>query len=95
MLAPGLRLVHAGDGPRAGRLGGLPELPADTPWPVREGNGPLPHIAALGCAALTAAGGAGLPLPVSGTLRAAGARHRLGCRGGTLRYPPPVGQLAA
>ncbi|MFJ3727871.1 YwqG family protein [Streptomyces sp. NPDC090045] len=68
MLAPGLRLVHAGDGAAAGRLGGLPELPADTPWPVWEGHGPLSHIASLDCAALAAAGDAGLALPASGTL---------------------------
>ncbi|MEU9084006.1 YwqG family protein [Streptomyces sp. NPDC048357] len=68
MLAPGLRLAHAGDGPPAGRLGGLPELPADTPWPVWEGNGPLSHIASLDCAALAAAGDVGLSLPGSGTL---------------------------
>ncbi|MDX3534562.1 hypothetical protein PV721_09295 [Streptomyces sp. MB09-01] len=39
-LAPGLRLAHAGDGAAAGRLGGLPELPVGTPWPVRRHRPP-------------------------------------------------------
>ncbi|WP_327733648.1 YwqG family protein [Streptomyces nojiriensis] len=68
LLAPGLRLAHAGDGPVAGRLGGLPDLPLDLPWPVWEGHGPLSHIASLDCAALAAAGDCGLALPESGTL---------------------------
>ncbi|MER7763181.1 YwqG family protein [Streptomyces sp. NPDC097619] len=57
-LAPGIRLDHAGEGPVAGRLGGLPELPSGVPWPVWEGHGPLSHVASLDCAALVAAGGA-------------------------------------
>ncbi|MFE7185312.1 YwqG family protein [Streptomyces erythrochromogenes] len=68
LLRPGLRLAHAGDGPVAGRLGGLPDLPLDMPWPEWEGNGPLSHLASLDCAALTAAGDSGLALPASGTL---------------------------
>ncbi|MFE7096551.1 YwqG family protein [Streptomyces erythrochromogenes] len=68
LLRPGLRLAHAGDGPVAGRLGGLPDLPLGMPWPAWEGHGPLSHIASLDCAALTAAGDSGLPLPASGTL---------------------------
>lgn len=68
LLRPGLRLAHAGDGPVAGRLGGLPDLPLDMPWPEGEGNGPLSHLASLDCAALTAAGNSGLALPASGTL---------------------------
>ncbi|MFE5864941.1 YwqG family protein [Streptomyces virginiae] len=68
LLTPGLRLAHAGDGPAAGRLGGLPELPLDLPWPTWEGDGPLSHIASLDCAALAAAGDCGLALPDSGTL---------------------------
>ncbi|MFD8883156.1 hypothetical protein ACFV0H_11580 [Streptomyces erythrochromogenes] len=39
-----------------GRLGGLPDLPLDMPWPEGEGNGPPCHIAS------------GLALPASGTL---------------------------
>ncbi|MFC9824104.1 hypothetical protein ACFWG6_23275 [Streptomyces erythrochromogenes] len=39
-----------------GRLGGLPDLPLDMPWPEGEGNGPPSHIAS------------GLALPASGTL---------------------------
>ncbi|MFJ9938201.1 YwqG family protein [Streptomyces virginiae] len=68
LLRPGLLLAHAGDGPAAGRLGGLPDLPLDMPWPVWEGNGPLSHVASLDCAALSAAGDSGLALPASGTL---------------------------
>lgn len=68
LLAPGLRRAHAGDGPVAGRLGGLPELPLGLPWPTWEGHGPLSHIASLDCAALAAAGDCGLALPDSGTL---------------------------
>ncbi|CAM5657218.1 YwqG family protein [Streptomyces avidinii] len=68
LLAPGRRMAHAGDGPVAGRLGGLPELPLDLPWPTWEGNGPLSHVASIDCAALAAAGDCGLALPDSGTL---------------------------
>ncbi|GAA4578193.1 hypothetical protein GCM10023194_00440 [Planotetraspora phitsanulokensis] len=53
LLRPGLRLTHARDGDQvAGHLGGDPVLPADVPWPVWEGRGPLTFIAALECSAL-------------------------------------------
>ncbi|MER6444269.1 DUF1963 domain-containing protein [Streptomyces venezuelae] len=68
LLAPGLRLTRAGDGPVAGQLGGLPRLPLGLPWPTWEGHGPLSHIASLDCGALAAAGDCGLALPDSGTL---------------------------
>ncbi|OLZ59295.1 hypothetical protein AVW11_26695 [Streptomyces amritsarensis] len=68
LLRPGLRLAHAGDGAAVGRLGGLPDLRLDMPWPHWEGHGPLSHLMSLDCAALTAAGDSGLTLPASGTL---------------------------
>ncbi|MFJ2594915.1 DUF1963 domain-containing protein [Streptomyces erythrochromogenes] len=60
-------MTHA-PSPVAGRLGGLPDLPLDMPWPEWEGNGPLSPIASLDCGALSAAGDSGLALPASGTL---------------------------
>ncbi|MET9670318.1 DUF1963 domain-containing protein [Streptomyces sp. NPDC006475] len=43
--------AHA-HGPVVGQLHGLPSLPADVPWPVREGYGALTHLATIDCAAL-------------------------------------------
>ncbi|WP_424213318.1 YwqG family protein [Streptomyces sp. BI20] len=70
LLAPGLRLDSdpEAEGPLVGRLGGLPDLPADVPWPHWEGHGPLSFVATLDCAALSAAGDTGLALPASGAL---------------------------
>ncbi|WP_406065924.1 YwqG family protein [Streptomyces sp. NBC_01077] len=59
---PGLRLAYAGDGPVAGQLCGLPELPLDQPWLEWERHGALSHIASLDCAALATDGGCGLAL---------------------------------
>ncbi|WP_344362239.1 YwqG family protein [Streptomyces gobitricini] len=68
LLRPGLRLEQAtGDDPVAGRLGGLPELPEDAPWPVWEGHGPLAFVASFDCAALPS-GSLGMALPTDGTL---------------------------
>ncbi|MBL1097351.1 YwqG family protein [Streptomyces coffeae] len=46
-----LRAAVPGD-PVVGRLGGLPRLPEDIEWPVREGYGPLSFVAVVDCAAL-------------------------------------------
>ncbi|MEO3976176.1 YwqG family protein [Streptomyces sp. CAU 1734] len=70
LLRPAFRLEPAGDdapGPPAGRLGGLPELPADVEWPVWEGHGPLSFVASLDCAAVPP-GALDIPLPAGGTL---------------------------
>ncbi|MFF4704812.1 DUF1963 domain-containing protein [Streptomyces sp. NPDC001288] len=40
------------DGAIVGQLYGLPSLPADVPWPVWEGHGPMTHLATIDCAAL-------------------------------------------
>ncbi|MEV5597534.1 YwqG family protein [Streptomyces sp. NPDC052496] len=79
LLRPAVRLTRPDDrraplpGPVVGHLGGLPELPADVPWPVREGNGPLAFVASVSLsalAALSAQAGVELdiPLPGDGTL---------------------------
>ncbi|MFD7663399.1 YwqG family protein [Streptomyces sp. NPDC059788] len=73
LLRPAVRLTRPDDrrspmsGPVVGHLGGLPELPANEPWPVWEGNGPLSFVASV---SLFALGGAALdiPLPDEGTL---------------------------
>ncbi|WP_392671228.1 YwqG family protein [Streptomyces sp. LN785] len=68
LLRPGFRLEPAtGADEPAGRLGGLPELPADVEWPSWEGHGPLSFIASVDCAALPA-GVLDIPLPEDGTL---------------------------
>ncbi|MGW1785940.1 DUF1963 domain-containing protein [Streptomyces sp. NPDC002143] len=50
-----------------GRLGGLPALPHDIEWPVREGHGPMSHIASIDGAALPA-DELDIRLPRDGTL---------------------------
>jgi hypothetical protein len=70
LLRPGVFLDtedRDGAGPIVGRIGGLPDLPKDVPWPVWEGHGPLTHYATLDCAALPTAD-LDLPLPQDGTL---------------------------
>lgn len=68
LLRPGARLAVATDLDNiVGRLGGLPQLPADVEWPSWEGHGPLSFIAAVDCAALPAAS-VDIPLPAQGTL---------------------------
>ncbi|MER0482325.1 YwqG family protein [Streptomyces sp. Edi2] len=70
LLRPGLRLEKAtapGTAPVVGRLGGLPELPEDTEWPVWEGHGPLAFIASLDCALLPSAA-LDIAIPTDGTL---------------------------
>lgn len=70
LLRPAIWLAHHdGSGaPVAARLGGDPELPPETAWPVWPGRGPLAFIASLDCAAVTAAGELDIPFPVDGTL---------------------------
>jgi hypothetical protein len=53
-------------GARAGRFGGLPELPEETPWPTAWPGAPLAFIATLDCAALPVI--TGLALPRTGSL---------------------------
>ncbi|MER5731685.1 YwqG family protein [Streptomyces sp. NPDC002138] len=68
LLRPGVRLeVGVGTGGTAGRLGGLPRLPAGVEWPTWEGHGPLSFIASVDCAALPA-DSLDIALPTNGTL---------------------------
>ncbi|MGW3964820.1 YwqG family protein [Amycolatopsis sp. NPDC005003] len=64
---PGIRLVPGGEGPRVGRIGGAPAMPADLPWPEWPGRGPLDFLAAVDCAALPREF-LSIPLPEAGTL---------------------------
>jgi uncharacterized protein YwqG len=64
---PGIRLVSAGAGPRVGRIGGAPALPADAEWPEWPGRGPLDFLASVDCAALPREF-LSIPLPEAGTL---------------------------
>jgi hypothetical protein len=50
----------------AGRFGGLPHLPAETPWPSVRPGAPLAYILALDCTALPEV--SGLALPATGSL---------------------------
>ncbi|WP_255280312.1 DUF1963 domain-containing protein [Actinomadura madurae] len=52
---------------RIGVLGGEPQLPVTSDWPVWEGHGPLSFVAALDCRPLSTTH-TGLALPTSGTL---------------------------
>lgn len=45
-------LTADGDGPGAGRKGGLPRLPRDLPWPTGPDGDPLPLLLTVDCAAL-------------------------------------------
>ncbi|MFC8285697.1 DUF1963 domain-containing protein [Streptomyces cyaneofuscatus] len=68
LLRPGARLrVATGADVPAVRLGGLPALPAGSPWPVWDGHGPLSFIASVDCARLPTAA-LDIGLPESGTL---------------------------
>jgi uncharacterized protein YwqG len=61
--------IRAGDRPDgvlAGRLGGMPHLPAGTPWPSVFPGAPLAFIGSLDCAALPRI--AGFALPRAGSL---------------------------
>lgn len=54
LLRPAVQLVKVGDGQlEVARLGGLPSLPADVPWPVWEGHGPLAYVGELQCEPLS------------------------------------------
>ncbi|MFE4540905.1 DUF1963 domain-containing protein [Streptomyces scopuliridis] len=55
------------DGTVVGQLFGLPSLPADVPWPVREGHGPMTHLATIDCAELPQ-GVLDFDMPENGTL---------------------------
>ncbi|MFE2053895.1 YwqG family protein [Streptomyces sp. NPDC059459] len=68
LLRPGVRLeVAIGSDDVAGRLGGLPALPAASKWPVWEGHGPLSFVASIDCARLPTAA-SDIDLPEAGTL---------------------------
>lgn len=68
LLRPGARLeVAAGSDDVAGRLGGLPALPAASEWPLWEGHGPLSFVASIDCASLPLAA-VDIDLPDAGTL---------------------------
>lgn len=68
LLRPAIRLVPVtGTQQQVGRLGGLPTLPDDVPWPSWEGHGPLSYIGELDCDQL-ATFGLELPAPSSGRL---------------------------
>lgn len=68
LLRPGARLeVAAGSDDVAGRLGGLPALPAASEWPLWEGHGPLSFVASIDCASLPLAA-LDIDLPDAGTL---------------------------
>ncbi len=68
LLHPGARLeVAAGSDDVAGRLGGLPALPAASEWPLWEGHGPLSFVASIDCASLPLAA-VDIDLPDAGTL---------------------------
>ncbi|MFI9809068.1 YwqG family protein [Streptomyces sp. NPDC052301] len=70
LLRPSLRLHGHTGTPTAtvvGRLGGLPRLPDDEPWPVWQGHGPLAFVASLDCGLLPSAD-LDIALPSDGTL---------------------------
>lgn len=72
LMRPSLALAAEGDGPPAGRLGGLPALPAGTEWP-RFADRPMQLLAELDCAGLaeafrTTGRGGDWPLPAAGLL---------------------------
>ncbi|MEV0536960.1 YwqG family protein [Kitasatospora sp. NPDC050463] len=72
LMRPSLALAADGDGPPAGRLGGLPALPAGTEWPQFAGR-PMQLLAQLDCAGLaeafrTAGRGGDRLLPADGLL---------------------------
>ncbi|SDI96355.1 YwqG family protein [Nonomuraea jiangxiensis] len=56
LARPAIRLSIAGEGETVvGRLGGLPRLPEEVPWPrVGDGGSAMQFLAELDCAALTA-----------------------------------------
>ncbi|RPK67782.1 hypothetical protein EES43_02595 [Streptomyces sp. ADI96-02] len=56
-----------GDGPVVGHVHSEPSLPADMPWPEREGYGPMSHLATIDLAALPR-GVLDFDLPEDGTL---------------------------
>ncbi|MEV8434884.1 YwqG family protein (plasmid) [Streptomyces sp. HUAS 31] len=67
LLRPSIGLdLGDGDGPVVGHLGGLPELPKDTPWPVWRER-PLGLMASVDCALLPREE-LDIPLPEDGTL---------------------------
>ncbi|BCY10777.1 DUF1963 domain-containing protein [Actinoplanes sp. L3-i22] len=59
--------ARAGSGPVAGRIGGLPALPPELPWPVSRDGRALPFVAAIHCAAVPR-DGVDVVVPESGTL---------------------------
>lgn len=68
LLRPAVQLVPVGDHESAvGRLGGLPALPSDVPWPDWVGHGPLSYIGELECDSL-AQFELDLPIPKTGRL---------------------------
>ncbi|MET9670316.1 DUF1963 domain-containing protein [Streptomyces sp. NPDC006475] len=67
LLRPSIGLdLGDGEGPVVGHLGGLPELPKDTPWPLWQDR-PLALMASLDCALLPR-DESDIPLPEDGTL---------------------------
>jgi uncharacterized protein YwqG len=67
LLRPSIGLdLGDGEGPVVGHLGGLPELPKDTPWPTWQDR-PLALMATLDCALLPREK-LDIPLPDDGTL---------------------------
>ncbi|OON75989.1 YwqG family protein [Streptomyces tsukubensis] len=68
LLRPAVRLSPAsGADPVVARLGGLPALPADVPWPEWAGHGPLSFVASVDCAALPS-DSLDIPFPSEGSL---------------------------
>ncbi|MFI5589274.1 YwqG family protein [Amycolatopsis sp. NPDC051758] len=67
LFRPGIRLVSAEAGPRVGRIGGAPMMPAELAWPEWPGCGPLDFLASVDCAALPREF-LSIPLPEAGTL---------------------------
>ncbi|NEE35483.1 DUF1963 domain-containing protein [Streptomyces sp. SID7982] len=59
--------VTAIDAPVVGQRFGLPSLPADVAWPMRQGWGPMTHMASIDCSRLPE-GVLDLDLPDEGTL---------------------------
>ncbi|MFD5567585.1 DUF1963 domain-containing protein [Streptomyces cadmiisoli] len=67
LLRPAIALdLGEGEGPVVGQVGGLPELPKDTPWPVWQERS-LTLLASLNCASLPREE-LDIPLPEDGTL---------------------------